>query len=73
MAEITYNDDLRLYLMVFVCGQYIPDHTAWFYSTATSLDLQDGTIPQMIESLSHIVNSEGCDSTDKAYQGGTHS
>ena len=58
-AEITRNDDLGLYLMVFVCN---PSSTlpttpperfaAWYYSTATSLELQDWSEPQL------IVNSE---------------
>ncbi len=56
MAEITYNDILGLYLMVFVCNpsSSSPEGktAAWYYSTATSLDLQDWTTPQM------IVNSE---------------
>ncbi len=49
MSEITFNDDLGLYVMVFVCNTGPEDgHAAWFYSTATSLDLQDWTPPQMV-------------------------
>ena len=50
MAEINYNDDLQLYLMVFVCesGPASARVAAWYYSTATSLDLQNWTAPQPI-------------------------
>jgi hypothetical protein len=58
MGEITYNDDLRLYVMVFV------GEGAWFYSTATSLDRQDWTIPQMIDNSEHYVSPGGCDPND---------
>jgi uncharacterized protein (TIGR03437 family) len=48
--EITFNDDLGLYLMVYWCdnGPAGASSVAWFYSTATRLDLQDWTAPQMI-------------------------
>jgi len=50
MSEINYNDDLGLYLMIFVCNSLQEDgYGAWYYSTATSLDLQDWTPPQLIE------------------------
>ncbi|HEV3220787.1 MAG TPA: hypothetical protein VGZ48_13540 [Candidatus Acidoferrales bacterium] len=50
MSEINYNDDLGLYLMIFVCDSFQEDgYGAWYYSTATSLDLQDWTLPQLIE------------------------
>jgi len=52
MSEITYNDDLGQYLMVFVCNPSSPGHAAWYYATATNLELQDWTTPQP------IVNSE---------------
>ncbi|MDQ2946513.1 MAG: hypothetical protein M3Y27_11310, partial [Acidobacteriota bacterium] len=51
MGEISRNDDLGLYLMIFVCvsgGQSSPV-AAWYYSTAASLDLQDWSVPQMIQ------------------------
>jgi hypothetical protein len=49
MAEITYNDDLGLYFMIFVCNSFSEDgYGSWYYSTATSLDLQDWTPPVMI-------------------------
>jgi hypothetical protein len=53
-AEINYNDDLGLYLMVYLClnGPAGARLGSWYYSTATSLDLQDWTAPQM------ILNSE---------------
>jgi hypothetical protein len=49
MPEISYNDDLRLYFMIFVCNSFAGDgYGAWYYSTATSLTAQDWTPPVMI-------------------------
>jgi uncharacterized protein (TIGR03437 family) len=51
MGEISRNDGLGAYLMIFVCvsgGQGSPVG-AWYYSTATSLDLQDWSVPQIIQ------------------------
>ncbi len=49
-AEMTYNDDLGLYLMDFVCfwGPAGSRVGAWYYATATSLDRQDWTMPEVI-------------------------
>ena len=49
-GEISYNDDLELYLMFYVClnGPTGARVGSWYYSTATSLDIQDWTAPQMI-------------------------
>ncbi|HTA67337.1 MAG TPA: IPT/TIG domain-containing protein [Bryobacteraceae bacterium] len=44
--QISLNDDLGLYLLTFVCQA--SGSAAWYYSTATSLDLQDWTTPQLI-------------------------
>lgn len=51
MPEISRNDDLGLYLMVFVCrsGATGSPIGAWYYATATNLDLQDWTAPQPIQ------------------------
>jgi hypothetical protein len=58
MPEVSFNDDLGLYMMIFVCNTGPQDgHAAWFYSTATSLDLQDWTPPQMILNSSYAVVS----------------
>ena len=53
MPEITYNDDLGLYFMIFVGNLCAQGHTAWYYSTATSLDREDWTTPQMIANSEH--------------------
>jgi hypothetical protein len=49
--EISYNDDLGLYLMIFKCLSGTADAGVggWYYSTATSLDLEDWTTPQLIQ------------------------
>ncbi len=51
MGEISYNDDLGSYMTIFVCvsGPQTARVAAWYYSTATSLDLQDWSTPQIIE------------------------
>jgi len=62
--EISYNDDLGLYLMIFLCNS---DPTgdapigAWYYSTATSLDLEDWTAPQLIQNSQypHMLSCPG--------------
>jgi uncharacterized protein (TIGR03437 family) len=46
MPSIGFLDDLGLYLFTFVCAAN--STAAWYYSTATSLDLQDWTTPQLI-------------------------
>jgi hypothetical protein len=50
-ADIGYNDDLGLYLMIFRCynGPAGARFSGWYYSTATSLDLEDWTAPQLIQ------------------------
>jgi putative Ig domain-containing protein len=55
MGEITYNDDLGVYLFIFVCtsGPTGSRVASWYYATATSLDLEDWSTPQPIQ------NSQG--------------
>ena len=65
MAEITYNDDLRLYFMIFVCNSFSVDgYGSWYYSTASSMELQDWTSPELIVG-SHKLIVGPCNSTDK--------
>jgi uncharacterized protein (TIGR03437 family) len=49
--EISYNDDLGLYLMIFKClsGTAGAQVGGLYYSTATSLDLEDWTTPKLIQ------------------------
>jgi uncharacterized protein (TIGR03437 family) len=49
--EISYNNDLGLYLMIFKCLSGTGDAGVggWYYSTATSLDLEDWITPQLIQ------------------------
>ena len=44
--QINFNDDLGLYLLTFICQS--KGIAGWYYSTATSLDLQDWTAPRLI-------------------------
>ena len=50
-ASLYYVDDISLYLLTFVCssGSGASAMEAWYYSTATSLDLQDWSAPQLIQ------------------------
>jgi uncharacterized protein (TIGR03437 family) len=58
-SEISYNDDLSLYLLVFVCqnGPASSQVLGWYYSTATSLALQDWTAPQLIANSQYPVTT----------------
>lgn len=49
-GQISYNDDLGQYLMTGVCtnASAATPTGAWYYATATSLDIQDWTPLQMI-------------------------
>ena len=57
--EISYNDDLGLYLMIFMCdsGPAGAEVGGWYYSTATSLDLEDWTAPQLIQNSQYPLTS----------------
>jgi uncharacterized protein (TIGR03437 family) len=57
--EISYNDDLGLYLMIFKCysGPASARVGSWYYSTATSLDLEDWTAPQSIQNSQYALTS----------------
>lgn len=59
MGEISRNDDLGLYLVLFVCvsGPATARTAAWYYSTATSLDLQDWSVPHEIDNSQFPVVS----------------
>jgi hypothetical protein len=58
MPELNYNDDLGLYLIIFVCNSNSVDgHAAWYFSTATSLERQDWTVPQMILNSRQAISS----------------
>ncbi len=47
---ISYVDNLGLYLLTFVCqSNASATPSAWYYTTATSLDLQDWSPPQMMQ------------------------
>ena len=48
MAELSFNDDVRQYLLVYVCASLQQQIAAWYYATATSLDKEDWTAPQMV-------------------------
>ena len=49
MADLSFNDDLKQYLLVYVCASLPNQIGAWYYATATSLDQEDWTAPQLVE------------------------
>jgi hypothetical protein len=53
MGQISHNDDLGLYLLTFVCVSQ--SEAAWYYSTATDLDLQNWSTPQQIAGSSFSI------------------
>ncbi len=73
MGQISYSDVLSLYVMVYVCvdaqaGQAY--QAGWYFSTATSLELQNWTTPQLIEnSLLPVVSGCAADGTGDAFDG----
>jgi hypothetical protein len=59
MAQISYNDAFSLYMLTFVCKSKA-GQAAWYFSTATSLERQDWTVPQLIQnSLFPMTNPCG--------------
>jgi uncharacterized protein (TIGR03437 family) len=69
MGEISRNDDLGLYLALFVCvsGPSTARIAAWYYATATSLDLQDWSTPQMVANSQFPV-VVGCSADGRGQQ-----
>jgi hypothetical protein len=47
-ASIYYSDPVGLFFMIFVCRSGPQAQAAWYFSVATSLGLQDWTVPQQI-------------------------
>jgi hypothetical protein len=68
MGQISFNDVLGLYLMTFVCSGTAQG--AWYYSTATSLDRQNWSAPQLIGG-SQLPVVPGCasDGTGTSFDG----
>jgi hypothetical protein len=48
MPSIYHFDPLNIFLLTFVCRSVPKAQAAWYFSTATSLDLQDWTDPQLV-------------------------
>jgi hypothetical protein len=61
-AQLSYNDALGRYMMTFVCSSYrcpTPNHCyayqdSLYYSTASSLEKQDWTTPQLIQNSTYL-------------------
>jgi hypothetical protein len=72
MAGLTYNAELGLYILTFVCNPsstspagVVPskNYAAWYYSTATSLEREDWTTPQPIQNSEREIVAP-CNTTD---------
>jgi hypothetical protein len=48
MPSIYRFDPFGIFVLVFVCRNVPNAQGAWYFSTATSLDLQDWTVPQVV-------------------------
>ena len=62
-ASLTYNDNLGVYMMLFLCNNTSPSgEAAWYYSIATSLDLEDWTPPRQIDRVARpsLESLHGC-------------
>ncbi|HUK13972.1 MAG TPA: hypothetical protein VLW17_11785 [Thermoanaerobaculaceae bacterium] len=59
MADLSHNDDLGRYLMVFVCvaGTSGSQTGSWYYSTATSLDPEDWSGPALVTGSQFTLTS----------------
>jgi hypothetical protein len=55
MPSISYLDAPKLFLLTFVCRSVAQAQAAWYFSTATSLDLQDWTVPQLVRNSQYAL------------------
>ena len=67
-ASIVYNEALRLYMMVYVCGRVDcstrpckPTTMSWYYRTTDDLSTQHWGAPHLIENSTYAITTE----TDK--------
>jgi hypothetical protein len=63
MAQISYNDDLQLYLLTFVCvnvSNGVTTQGGWYFATATSLEQMNWTAPQLIANSQFPVPAGAC-------------
>ena len=62
MSQITYNEALDAsYLLTFVCvnvSNGVQTQGTWYFSTATSLEAQDWTTPQLIANTQFPIDSK---------------
>ena len=69
MGQISYNDALDLYMLTFVC-KFQGEKAAWYFSTATSLELENWTVPQLIANSEFPMTTQcGKNETGKQFDG----
>ncbi len=78
MGQISYDDALQLYVLTFVCvdvqtdstGTSVPYQASWYFSTATSLELQNWTPPQVVANSTYpIVTGCATDGSGQSFDG----
>ena len=48
-ASIYRYDPLAIFVLIFVCRNQQTQSAAWYFSTASSLDAQDWSVPQLVQ------------------------
>ena len=48
-ASIYRYDPLGIFVLIFVCRNQATQTAAWYFSTASSLDAQDWSVPQLVQ------------------------
>jgi hypothetical protein len=66
MGSIYHFDPLNTFVLIFVCRNQTTHQAAWYFSTATSLELQDWSVPQLVQGSqsSLAVPCPGANNTD---------
>jgi hypothetical protein len=55
MPSIYNVDSLGIYVLTYVCRNLQTGQAGWYFATATSLELQDWTVPQLIENSESVL------------------
>jgi len=73
MPSIYHFDPLGIYVLLFVCRNTQTHEAGWYFSTATSLELQDWSVPQLIQNsqttLSVPCPGEGANGNGQQFDG----
>ena len=56
MPSIYKVDSLNIFVLTFVCRNQTTSQAGWYFSTATSLELEDWSVPQLIENSQSVLS-----------------